>query len=351
MKLSRFAYNFRYAVNWQKPRLTARIARAYLDLMTGRRQPLRYIDVNVGLACNLRCSHCFAENLKIKGGAELSNDEWKDVIDQCADLGTIAIGFTGGEPLVYPRLFDLIRLADPGRMLIIVCTNGTLMTPERARRLKGAGVDIVQMSVDSGEAGEHDAFRGMTGAFAKTMAAFRVARDAGLKVAAVPTVSHENIRTPGFRKIIEWARREDILVNLSMASPVGEWAGNTDCLLTDDDIAELQRLVASTPHVRRDFETNYWTEGCGAATEKLYVSPFGDVIPCPYMHISFGNVRDTPVAEIRAKMLANPYLAGFHPRCLTAEDRGFIDQYLPTQPLKNAPLPKADDVFGARRSQ
>jgi MoaA/NifB/PqqE/SkfB family radical SAM enzyme len=349
MELSRFVYNFRYAVNWRKPRLAARIARAYADLAVGRRQPLRYIDVNVGLACNLRCSHCFAENLKIKGGTELSNDEWKLVIDQCADLGAIAIGFTGGEPLVYPRLFDLIRLADPGRILIVVCTNGTLMTPEIARRLKAAGVDIVQMSVDSGEAAEHDAFRGKAGAFAKTMTAFREAREAGLKVAAVPTVSHDNINTPGFRQIIEWARREDILVNLSMASPVGEWAGNTSCLLTEEDLAELQRLVTSTPHVRRDFETNYWTEGCGAATEKLYFSPFGDVIPCPYMHISFGNVRDTPVAAIRAKMLANPYLAGFHPRCLTAEDRGFIEEYLPTQSLKNAPLPTADAVFGPGR--
>ncbi|MBI5247495.1 MAG: radical SAM protein [Elusimicrobia bacterium] len=350
MKVSRFVYNFRYAVNWRKPRLAARIARAYLDLLTGRRQPLRYIDVNVGLACNLRCSHCFAENLKFKGGSELSDQEWESVMGQCADLGAIAIGFTGGEPLAYPRLFDLIRLADPGRMLIIVCTNGTLMTPEMARRLKAAGVDIVQMSVDSGEAAEHDRFRGMPGAFDKTMTAFRIAQDAGLKVAAVPTVSHYNIHTPGFHKIIEWARQENILVNLSMASPIGEWAENMDCMLTAADLAELNHIVASTPHVRRDFETNYWQLGCGAATEKLYFTPFGDVIPCPYMHISFGNVREEPVAAIRAKMLANDYLAGFHPRCLTAEDHEFVENCLPKQYLQNTALPKAEEVFAPKKT-
>lgn len=97
--------------------------------------------------------------------------------------------------------------------------------------------------------------------------------------------------------------------------------------------------------MRRDFETNYWTQGCGAATEKLYVSPFGDVLACPYMHISFGNVREASLAKIRERMLENPFLTGFHPRCLTAEDREFIDNYLPREFLQDRPLPRAETVF------
>jgi MoaA/NifB/PqqE/SkfB family radical SAM enzyme len=345
MKLSRFTYNFHYAVNWKKPHLTFRILRAYADLLLRGRQPMRSIDVNIGLACNLRCTHCFAENLKIEGGTALDNEEWRDVFQQAIDLGTISVAFTGGEPMISPRLFELIPLAQPERMLVILATNATMLSPDLAARLKDAGVDLLQISIDSGIAEEHDRFRGKPGAFAATMRAIDIARAAKLKVAASPTVSHLNIDSPGFRRIIDWARRERILVNLSLAVPVGEWAGHDECLLTLEDMERINQLVRATPHVRRDFETNYWTQGCGAATEKLYVSPFGDVLACPYMHISFGNVREARLADIRARMLENPFLRDFHPRCLSAEDREFIDNYLPREFLQNRPLPRAEAVF------
>lgn len=345
MKLARFLYNYRYSANWRKPRLLLRILKAYAQLTVLRKQPLRYVDVNIGLACNLRCQHCFAENFKFRGGKELSNEEWRDVFDQCADLGTIAIGFTGGEPLVYPRLFDLIRLSRPERMLTIIVSNGVALTPDLAKRLKDAGADVMVISLDSAIAEEHDEFRGREGAFGKTMEAFDIARAAGLKVAAVPTVSHYNIRSQGFNRIIEWGAQEKILVILSYAAPIGAWAGNSECLLTEEDSAHLDHLIRTNPHLRRDFETNYLTQGCGAGSEKLYFTSYGDVIPCPFMHISFGNVREMSVKEIRDRMLANPYLEGFDRQCLVAEHKEFIDKYLPQELLKDNPLPTSDDVF------
>ena len=345
MFVSRYYYNLKYAFVWHKPQLTYRLARSVFDVVVRKKQPLRYIDVNVGLACNLSCEHCFAENFKVPDRTPLSNEEWRDVIAQCRDLGAGAIGFTGGEPLAHARLFDLIRYARPEKMLTVICTNGTLLTPEMAARLKDAGVDAVQISLDSAVAEEHNRFRAKDGAHDRTMRAFDHALGAGLKVAVVPTVSHFNINSEGFRNIIAWAREKGLLVNLSLAAPVGEWAGNRECLLTEEDMAQLDHLVATTPHVRRDFESNYKSMGCGAATEKIYITPYGDIIPCPFMHISFGNVHDLPVAAIREKMLENPYLKGFHPKCLTAEDRAFIDRYLPGDYLKGRPLPTAEEVF------
>ena len=345
MKLARYVYNFRYSVNWRKPKLILRILKAYAQITLLRKQPLRYVDVNVGLACNLRCQHCFAENFKIKGGTELSNEEWRDVIDQCIDLGTIAIGFTGGEPLIYPRLFDLIKLSRPEKMLTIIVSNGVMLTPDLAKRLKDAGADVIVISLDSGIAEEHDWFRGRDGAFSKTLQAFDIARDAGLKVAAVPTVSHYNIHSEGFKKIIQWGEREKVLVILSYSAPIGAWAGNEECLLTEEDSAHLDGLIRKYPHVRRDFESNYLTQGCGAGTEKLYFTSYGDVIPCPFMHISFGNVRDERVTKIRDRMLENPYLTGYRSNCLVAEDREFIEKYLPQELLKDSPIPTSKEVF------
>jgi MoaA/NifB/PqqE/SkfB family radical SAM enzyme len=328
--------------------LTLRILKAFVDLLILKKQPLRYVDINIGLACNLRCAHCFAENFKFPGALDLSPEEWRSVFEQLLDLGCIALAFTGGEPLAYlDRLLHLISLAKPDRSLLIVCSNGTLLTPAIAKQLKDAGLDIIQLSLDSGIAEEHDAFRGASGVYAKTIAAVDIAQQAGLRVAVVPTVSHQNLHTEGFRKLIEWTKEKDILVNLAMAAPVGNWHENEACRLTPQDIEDLDKLVESTPHVRRDFETNYWWQGCGAGTEKLYFTPFGDVLPCPFMHISFGNVRESSVAAIRNKMLANRFLAGYYPRCLTAEDAEFMDNFLPRELLQGHKLPTAEEVFSA----
>lgn len=327
MKWARFYYNLKYGLPLRKPRLALRVAKAYADLLMGRRIPLRYTDLCVNLNCNLNCVHCFRTNFQKDSVEEspLSVAEWGNVIDQLMELGNIAVGFTGGEPLANPELDDLIRVAHPERMIIIVNTNGTLLTPKRARELYDLGVDVLQISLDSGVPEEHDEFRRMKGAFEKALRGVEVALAAGLKVNIAPTVSHLNLHTEGFRRLVELSREKGTLLNLSLAAPAGNWNGQMDILLTPEDSAELNRLTRREAHVRRDFETNYMKQGCGAAKEKLYITPYGDVVPCPYMHISFGNTRKDPLATIRDRMLGLDEFKTYIPNCLVAENRPFIE--------------------------
>lgn len=324
MGFSSYYYNFVYGVHLRKPRLTWRIAKNYLRILIKHEVLLRYVDINVDLKCNLTCQHCFAENFKVDGKTTLTAEEWTSVFRQCHDLGNLAVAFTGGEPLMDKRLEDLVRLARPQETLVVVCTNGMLVTPERAKSLYDAGVDVLQISVESMIPEEHNEFRENPKAWSMTMEGIDNALAAGLKVTVVPTVSHMNIGTPGFLDLLEWAHEKRLLINLALATPMGSWNGRMDVLLTKEDFATLDRLAKKYPNVRRDFETNYVHRGCGAATEKLYFTPFGDTLACPYMHITFGNVRDTPVAQIREKMLSVEKLDGYYPKCLVAEDREFI---------------------------
>jgi MoaA/NifB/PqqE/SkfB family radical SAM enzyme len=330
MKLARFYYNLKYGLPLRKPRIIPRIAKAYFDYLTGRRIPLRYTDLCLSLNCNLSCEHCFRTNFeKPEGeGTSLTPEEWRGVIKQLIDLGNIAIGFTGGEPLANPNLEHIIERAYPDRLIIIINTNGTLLTKERAKRLYRLGVDVLQISLDSGVEAEHDKFRGMKGAYQKALQGIDWALEAGLKVNIAPTVSHDNLHTEGFKRLVEISREKGTLLNLSLAAPAGKWNGNTDSLLTEKDSAVLNSLVLREPLVRRDFETNYLKQGCGAAKEKLYITNFGDVIPCPYMHITFGNVRDSSISDIRKRMLDLPAFARYVPNCLVAENRSFIDNHM-----------------------
>jgi MoaA/NifB/PqqE/SkfB family radical SAM enzyme len=325
MKFQSFYYNFLYGVQLRKPRLAWRMLMNYAGILLGNKTPLRYVDICMDLKCNLTCKHCFAENFKTDQKLPLSDEEWRGVFDQCHELGNLALAFTGGEPLLRRDLENLVRKTRVNESLIVVCTNGMLITKERAQSLYRAGVDVFQVSVESMIPEEHNEFRENKQAWRKTMEGITNALEAGIKVAIVPTVSHANVRTEGFLNLLEWAHKKKLMVNLALATPMGAWNARKDILLTEDDIQFVNELVMKYPHVRRDFETNYFHRGCGAAKEKLYVTVFGDVLACPYMHISFGNVRDLTIAEIRERMLSVDKLNSYYPQCLVAEDHQFIE--------------------------
>jgi len=325
MKLGSFYYNFIYSISPRKPRLIWRIIKNYLKLLFKKTTLLRYIDACIELKCNLKCEHCFAVNFDDDKRKPISDEEWGDIFDQTRAMGNIAVGFTGGEPLLNPRLESLIKRAHPGETLILVCTNGTLLTAEKAKSLYKAGVDVVQISIESLDAEEHSKFRGNPKAYELSMDGIKNALAAGIRVCVVPVVSHQNVNSPGFRELLEWAHKKNLVVNLAFATPMGRWNDNSSVLLTPEDTKTIDELVARYPNVRRDFETNYYVRGCGAAKEKMYFTPFGDVLACPYMHISFGNTKQDRVADIQKNMLSIKKLSQYYPMCLMAEDRKFIE--------------------------
>jgi MoaA/NifB/PqqE/SkfB family radical SAM enzyme len=153
--------------------------------------------------CNLRCRMCRLPEggrlLRREAGNPLSTEEMKSVIDGFADLGTKGIGFTGGEPLLRPDLFLLLRHARKRGMLTHLNTNGTLMDEAAAQAILDAGVDSLNISLDGATRGTHDRIRGVPGAFARTVEAIRrldrmrkEARSA-LRTKVVAVLSEENI--------------------------------------------------------------------------------------------------------------------------------------------------------------
>ena len=84
-----------------------------------------------------------------------------------------------------------------------------------------------------------------------------------------------------------------------LAVPAGRWQDNLDILITGEDMEYIRELTKKSPYIRTDFEANFVHWGCGAMKEILYLTPYGDVLPCPFMHISFGNALDEPIATIQ----------------------------------------------------
>jgi radical SAM protein with 4Fe4S-binding SPASM domain len=137
---------------------------------------------NLTRTCNLKCVHCYTGSEARKYDGELTTEQCKAVLDDLAAFKVPAVLFSGGEPLVRPDVFELAEHARGLGLHVVLSTNGILITPEVARRLKELKFAYVGISLDSATAAVHDEFRGMQGAFEKTMRGFRNCVEAGQKV-------------------------------------------------------------------------------------------------------------------------------------------------------------------------
>jgi radical SAM protein with 4Fe4S-binding SPASM domain len=146
---------------------------------------------NVTRRCNLRCRHCYASSADRPYPGELSTDEALSVIDDLAEARVPVVLFSGGEPLMRDDVFVLSRRAVERGMRAVLSTNGTLLTPDTVRTVKDQGFSYIGVSLD-GTRETHDRFRGVAGAFDRSLAAIRAARDAAVRVGVRFTVTRQN---------------------------------------------------------------------------------------------------------------------------------------------------------------
>jgi MoaA/NifB/PqqE/SkfB family radical SAM enzyme len=350
-RVAQFALNFRYAFRPHKPRLIARLVATVVKCYVTGRAPLRYVDFAIDFVCNLRCEHCFATALQRPGRRKMQVEDYARVAQECIKLGAVNFSFQGGEPLLFQRLGDIIKACQPARNVISVTTNGTLVTPDRVAELRRMGVDILTISLDSAIAEEHDRFRGVPGAFQKTMSGVRLALDNGLRVSLGTVITHQNLRSKGITDLVKLAQDLKVVLYFIFPVPAGRWIDNSEMFLTPDDLAYIDGLMRRSPYIRTDFKANLGKYGCGAAKEILYLTPYGDVLMCPFLHISFGNVFEESISVIRNRALQNPYFADYHHECLASTDAEFIERYL-SKTFEAEELPLSwDEVFSSEQEE
>jgi len=160
------------------------------ELVEASKKAVPVVVWNSTLKCNLKCIHCYA-NAGSKSD-ELSTEEAKAFIDDLASMKIPVLLFSGGEPLLRHDIFELAEYASK-RIPCALSTNGTLITPEAAEKLKDAGFSYVGVSID-GLKETNDRFRGVKGAFDKALEGLLNARDAGIMTGIRFTVTKYNIK-------------------------------------------------------------------------------------------------------------------------------------------------------------
>lgn len=189
----------------------------------------RRIDLNVGYACNIRCSFCYylEENLRSKKPVfNLSTDECKRLINFHRKCGMEILDFTGGEPTIRQDLPELVAFARKvGFRRVCIITNGQrLANPDYCKKLIEAGVSELLFSIHAADEATHDGITRRPGSFKKLLKAMENSLSMGLRVRCNSVVTKEN-----FHDVFERARLiKDIGVktlNFILFNPLEEAAG------------------------------------------------------------------------------------------------------------------------------
>jgi radical SAM protein with 4Fe4S-binding SPASM domain len=286
---------------------------------------------NITRRCNLRCAHCYSDSTSRHYPGELTLPQFRATIDDLARFEVPGVLFSGGEPLIHPQFFEIAGYARERGLRLTLSTNGTLIDAEKAARLAALGFAYVGISLD-GIGETHDRFRGRTGAFDKTVAAFRHLRSAGQKSGLRLTLTRHTVND--LKRILDFIEAEEIRrvcfyhlvysgrgAQLSLLEPhetraaldtimdrVQAWhrAGQTREVLTVDQPADgaylwIRLRRQDPPQAARALELLRWNGGGnhGSGVGLANIDTQGAVHPDQFwQNLTLGNVKTAPFSQI-----------------------------------------------------
>lgn len=319
---------------------------AYTNLLRRKKnikrgRPFLYnAELFLDTRCNLRCVHCSIS--KFQGQSDykqqMTLEDITKVADQLRELDCFLCCLVGGELTLRKDLCEIINIFHKRKILPTIITNGLLIDENLIKEMKKAGIFKIGISLNDATAEAHDSFVRRSGAFEKAMHALELISNSGVisSICIVPT--HENIANGNYRKLIEMAANRNIKVNVNYPALAGEYTGNYEMLLTDEELKEVREYF-KLPHVTSDFTVYADKYECPAGRKKIYILPDGSVCPCTFIHISFGNILTEDLAVVMGRIWSTDIFMSRPNCCVVSESIEFNEKYLrPVFESKKLPL-------------
>ncbi len=311
----------------------------------------RGIDLNLNNACNLKCEHCFTNSPKGEHFREvLPPDVVKRISNEAHDLGIFEYDLQGGELTLRPKvLYETLEAIGTERFYMYLTTNGAKLGKKMAKNLKDLGVDRVSVSIDSMDPDVHDKFRGKKGSWQVAINALEYVKDVGIDPYLNITVGHFNAFSEDVEALCEYSKSRGYTTLVNVATPMGMWHQSDDVMCDESDTKKLIEHRKKYGNILRNLwdpfdKKNEKVLGCNTIN-RLYITPLGDVLPCPYVHIKVGNIYENSLKEISDYGFNIKYFRDNSKLCLAGEDKKFAKSYLskPGQSIFNPAKP--EDIF------
>jgi radical SAM protein with 4Fe4S-binding SPASM domain len=265
-------------------------------------------EIAVTYRCNLACRFCYAGCgcRKDEEHTDIPAEKLKDILTIIKEEAEVpSVSFTGGEPLLRPEVPELVRHAKSLGMWANLITNGTLADAATVEKLKEAGLDSAQVSIEAGSAPLHDSIAAHPGAFKLTRRGIENFMKAGLRVHTNTTISALNKDSlEGILDLVKSLGLKKFSMNLLM--PVGSAGKNfEDTFISYTEAGPLVDRVRGLADARglefmwysptplcifNPITRGLGNKGCAACDGLLSVAPDGDLLPCSSYPKPLGNI-------------------------------------------------------------
>jgi len=303
-------------------------------MLTGADHIPRVIAWETTRRCALRCKHCRGSARDENYVGELSTAECLRVLDSIAAFAKPILILTGGEPMIREDIYTLARHASDVGMRVVMAPCGHLITPETARKLKEAGVMAISISIDGATPEAHDAFRGVAGAYARTIEGLGHAIDAGIPFQINTTVTRDNVAElpaihdlavrlgaskfdvfflvptgrgsalsklalspteaeDALRWVMEMSRTSPMMVKVTCAPHsvrIWEESPSAECQMPNGGVPEPAAALGAHGKGRGRPAASPAT-GCMAGDGFVFISHTGILQPCGFLDVASGDLR------------------------------------------------------------
>ena len=277
---------------------------------TDTRHIPRLIAWEVTRSCMLACKHCRAAAQAKSYPDELRTEECFRLLDNIASFAKPIIILTGGEPMLRPDIYDIATHATNLGLRVVMAPCGALLDDESAARILQSGIRHISISLDGATEAEHDAFRGVDGAFAGSLRGIEAAKRAGLDFQINTTITQHNLHE--LPAILELAVQLGATVfNPFLLVPTGRGKQLADQEISPEDYegvlgymgtqqarTDIRIRVTCAPHYQRVIrqlgvhsQQAHPAKGCMGGQSFAFISHRGKVQICGFLDLDCGDVR------------------------------------------------------------
>ena len=230
------------------------------------------------------------------------------------------------------KLFQTLEAIQPERFYLYVTTNGYHLDEKMAKKLAEYKVSRVSVSIDSMDEKIHDEIRGRKDSWKRAMQALKHVQSNGMDPYLNITVGRYNADTNHLKELLDYSKKEKYKTLLNVAVPAGMWQKMDETICNDNDRQYLRKIRKEYKNLVRNiwnpFDKNHEKIlGC-TTVNRLYVTPIGDVLVCPYVHIKIGNIFEQSLKEIVDFGFSIKHFRNHSDLCLAGEDKNFINNFM-----------------------
>ncbi len=267
--------------------------------------------ISITSACKFNCEHCYQKHDK---GKDADIKTLVKTIKKLQNNGVAFFNIEGGDPfLVWDRLKAVCEAIDD-RAEIWINSTGDGITKERLLELKKYPVTSIMFSLRTDSPEKFDQLMGRKNSWQITEKAIKLCHEVNIPISANSCLAKEDFYNGNFEKVMEKAKNLGVsIIQIIHPKPAGGWIETGADHFEEKDLKQVKKLVdkynlskkyANYPSISsqalEEAENRF---GCTAGgIDRFYINAKGDLQPCEFLNISFGNIQTDDFDEIYNKM-------------------------------------------------